>query len=249
MIKEFLTRLNPLETFDKNVFLGNNDYSQDLCNFILSLSLIWNDMKNIRVFYETVIDLKPKENISTDPKEMPKTPFWGEIAGIEVYLEKLFIALIHELFKLIKESQNVVDSICFSSICKQLNKSHRESWFLLKSYAFGKDDKKTALGKALLMVRHKITNHYDKNEIFKGYNNKFISGNDIPYISRGNNIYQERFYFADAAAQEYYRSQQDRMINNDFYENVKIILINIDVSIQSIILTFINRRSGWRKVS
>ncbi len=50
------------------------------------------------------------------------------------------------------------------------------------------------------MVRNKIANHYDKNEIFKGYKRKFIDGSYEPYISRGNKMIEERFFYADAAS-------------------------------------------------
>ena len=55
------------------------------------------------LFYEYLQSLKPKDKDFNDPKDMPIVPIWGEISGIEIYLEKSLIAVIHELFILIKK--------------------------------------------------------------------------------------------------------------------------------------------------
>ena len=59
MIEESLNNLNPLESFDKQVFISDDKYSQELCNFILALSLIWNDTKNLLLYYEYLKSLEP----------------------------------------------------------------------------------------------------------------------------------------------------------------------------------------------
>lgn len=41
------SELAPLETFDPAAFLGDEAVPQELCNFILSLALIYNDCKDI----------------------------------------------------------------------------------------------------------------------------------------------------------------------------------------------------------
>ncbi len=248
MIKESLSKLSPLETFNKEAFIGDHEYGQDLCNFVLALSLIWNDTKNIMLFYEYLKDLKPKDIEFSDPNAMPIMPIWGEISGIKFYLEKSLIALIHELFSLIRNSKDVLESNSFKTIYKQLRRNCRESWDTIISFASGGADSKTPLGKALLMVRHKITNHYDKNEIFKGYKKKFLLESSIPYISRGNRMLEERFYFADAAAQEYYRSQLEKVTSEEFHKNINLIKNSINLALQNLIETFIQGRSAWKQV-
>ena len=72
-IKESISKLGPIETFDKNVFLENDKCHQNLCNFILSLALIWNDFKDILLFYEHI---KYRQDQSpTDEKRI--TPLGG----------------------------------------------------------------------------------------------------------------------------------------------------------------------------
>jgi hypothetical protein len=248
MIKRSLESLKPLETFNKEVFVGNDEYTQDLCNFLLALSLIWNDTKNILLFYDYINSLKPKEKEINTPEDMPIMPIWGEISGIENYLEKSLVALIHELFSLIRSSTNVIESKCFKAIRKLLYKKSREAWDIIVSFASGQDDESTELSKVLLMVRHKIANHYDKNEIFKGYKRKFITGTYIPYISRGNKMLEERFYFADASAQDYYKSKQEDVKIGDFKDNLNLIRDSINFALHNIVEVFIQKRSAWKEV-
>ena len=247
-LEKSILHLKDLETFDKNVFVGDNLYNQSLCNLILAISLIWNDTKNLSSFYEHIKTLEPKGVTKNTPEEMLITPFFGEYHGFKIHIEKLLVAVIHELFLLIRNSKDIIESPCFQHICKQMHKNCRESWQVILKYAFGGADKKTPLGKALLMVRHKIANHYDKDELFKGYKRKFLSTNNIPYISRGNMMCETRFYFADASAQEYYRSFQEKMMEGEFYNNLNLIITNINLALQNIVDTFIQKRSAWRSV-
>jgi len=248
MIQESLSKLNPLETFNKKSFIGDKEFNQDLCDFVLSLSLIWNDFKNLMLYLLYVRSLEPSNVSFNKPDDMPVSPIWGEISGTKIYIEKLLIALIHELFELIRESRDVVESVCFKKILRKLHKNNKKAWQIVLDYAHEGADSRTQLGKAILMVRHKITNHYDKRELFKGYSRKFIEGDTIPYISRGGSMLSQRFYFADASAQEYYRSFQEPMEYDKFYDNIKLITNSLIFSIKNIVETFIQMRSAWEKV-
>jgi len=247
-LEDSILQLTDLETFDKHTFVEDNLYNQSICNFMLAISLIWNDTKNLTSFYEHIKTLDPKGESKIIPEEMLITPFYGEFYGFKIHIEKLLVALVHELFQLIRNSREIIESICFQSICKQLHKNCRESWQTILKYAFGGADKKTQFGKALLMVRHKIVNHYDKDELFKGFKRKFLNTDNVPYISRGNMMCEKRFYFADASAQEYYRSFQEKLTEDEFYDNLNLIISNINLSLQNIVETFIQKRSAWRKV-
>lgn len=249
MIEKSLAALKPLESFDKEVFIGNDEYSQEFCNFILTLSLIWNDLKNLMVFLEHVRSIEPKDIIIDHPKDMPITPLWGEISGVKIHIEKLFIALMFELFKLINECNGIIESKSFNVIYKQMSRNSRFARDILFKYARGKAQPKTDLGKALLMVRHKIANHYDKNEIFKGYKRKFMTHENTPYISRGNNMLEQRFYFADAAAQDYYLNFQEKVTADEFYKNVNLIKDSINFAIKDVVEKYIQKRSAWKKIN
>ena len=248
MYLDNLSSLKPLETFDKNAFLGNEEYDQDLCNFILALSLIWNDLKFISSYHDYILKSNPQILQHKKDDDMPIEPYWGEVAGILVYLEKMLIALIHELFSLINGSKKEVMSKCFEGIYKQLHKTNRNSWDIIIKYSFDKTDSKSELGKAFMMVRHKIANHYDKGEIFKGYKLSFLNTDNIPYISRGTNMKETRYYFADASAQGYYKFHQEKVSIDIFHNNLSLLQEGINSAIHNIVETFIQKRSSWRSV-
>ena len=248
MIEESLNNLNPLETFNPDVFVADKDYDQDLCNFILALSLVWNDMKDLMIYFEYMRSLEPVKIEIKKPEDMPIDCKWGEISGTKMHIEKLLVSLLHELVKLIRDSKGVIDSMCFKKIYKQLHKDSRLAWDTVLKFAYDEADSKSDLGRALIMVRNKITNHYDKNELFKGYKRKFIGTKEKPYISRGNNMLSHRFYFADATAQQYARSHMDKISPEEFYINVDLIKNNLNFAIKDIVETFIQRRSAWRKI-
>jgi len=247
-ISESISTLKTLETFDAEVFIGNEKYSQELCNFVLTLSLIWNDAKNLMLYYEHINDVQPNNQTITKPEDTPTTPLWGETSGIKNFIEKMLIAIIHELFSLIKNSENVIKSKSFHEIIRQLHTSDRKFWEIIEQFVFDAAASNTPLGKAILMIRHKIANHYDKDELFKGYHRKFIASNNNPIISRGNSMTEQRFYFADAAAQEYCLSHQEKVSSEVFQKNFRLIIDSLNASIKNIVETFIQKRSVWRKV-
>jgi hypothetical protein len=199
MIEESLKNLNPLESFNKNAFIADEKYEQELCNFILALALVWNDTKNLLLYYEYLKSLEP-----------------------------LDVSKVEDL--------------------KQLHPNCRHAWEIIVSVSLGGVKDKDPLGQALLRIRHKVANHYDKNELLKGYKRKFLSQKNIPFISRGESMMKRRFYFADAAAQEYQRLYAERVEFDKFYEFINLIKNSINLSIQNIVETFIQQRYGWREI-
>ena len=93
MIEESLKNLNPLESFNKNAFIADEKYEQELCNFILALALVWNDTKNLLLYYEYLKSLEPLDVSKVEDLKQLETPFWGELSGIKNYLEKNIIML------------------------------------------------------------------------------------------------------------------------------------------------------------
>lgn len=238
---EAAAQLSALQTFDKNVFVGNEKYPQELCDFVLALALIWNDFKNLNIYFDIIEDAKVDY-----PFKSPLSPQMGEVGGHLVYIEKMEIALIHELFKLVKDSKKVVDLPVFQSIIRHLRQQNKDAWNTLVNYINNKADAKTPLGKALLMIRHKVANHYDPSQIFKGYAIKFLKSSEVPFISRGDCQARHRFHFADAAVQEYYKSFHDNLPDHDFYLNINTIRFDLIKALCAIVEDFIQKRSAWR---
>lgn len=189
--------LTELETFDPKIFQGDQQTPQDVCNFILALACIYNDYKDILMAFHYSERLRPLFPVK-------ETPEWGEFNGLNFHLIRLHISLVHELLNLIERSNSVLENSYFQSIVNHIDSPGKRTWDALVKASFGKS--KTSIGRTFLMIRNKVTFHYDPKEFFKGYNNWFLNRKKSkkPYMSRGEQIKEERYYFAEASAQSYF---------------------------------------------
>jgi len=235
--------ISTLETFDESAFLSNEYVSQDVCNFILTLSCIYNDYK------DTLLALNYIE------KAQPSLPYeetaeWGEFNGLKFHVIRLQVALIHELLTLIKENKKAIEDPYFDLVVGQIDKLGKESWRTLVNISQGKEDSHL-IAKTLLMIRNKISFHYDPKEISKGYKKYFLDL--VPkrkaYISRGDNLKKERYYFAEAASQYYFYSLYDDIGHDNFLNNIVAVMECIAPALSQIITRFIQKRGyGWKRV-
>ena len=116
IIEENLSLLSDLQSFDKEAFIGDDKFSQELCNLILTFAVIWNDNKSLSLYIDHMQAVTPTNVTVVNPNDMPREPLRGEVAGVKLFIEKQFIALMHELFKVIKESKGIINSPIFESI-------------------------------------------------------------------------------------------------------------------------------------
>jgi hypothetical protein len=56
-------QLAPLETFDPAVFEPSGDVSQEMCDFVLALALIYNDCKDLVYANLALVDARPAEGM------------------------------------------------------------------------------------------------------------------------------------------------------------------------------------------
>jgi len=242
-IEDNLDQLNKLEKFDRGVFVGDSEYSQEFCNFFLALAMIWNDHKTLMLFWDHMATIIPENSDFDKPQDMPEEPIWGERSGIKVYLEKSLVALVFEFFKTVQKSKSVVDSPAFEALLKKMLPKYRSEWKQLVQYAIEGTTKNSLLGKALSKTRSKIVNHYDMGELKKGYTRKFFEQSFTPYISQGNSMSKTRFYFADAAAQEYYHSQIEGIGQEKFFSDLNTIWFSMNSCISGLIRVFIRTKA------
>ena len=95
-LSEHFSKLANLQYFDPKAFQPDNNVSKEVCGFVLSLALIYNDIKNINLFFEILKGSKPQGSF-IERKD------WGEYNGITKFLDRLIIGSLHELFNLIKK--------------------------------------------------------------------------------------------------------------------------------------------------
>jgi hypothetical protein len=185
------------------------------------------------------------------PLPVEENADWGEFNGVKFHVIRLQVALIHELLKLIKENKKVIEKPFFEEVVSQIDKKGRESWQTLVNVSQGKEDH-NRIAKTLLMIRNKISFHYDPKEISKGYKKNYVDSNlkRKAYISRGNTLKEERYYFAEAASQKYFYSLYDDIGHENFLDNILAVLECIAPALSQIVTRFVQKRGyGWKRVN
>lgn len=229
--------LAPLQTFSQEAFVGDDNVPQDICNFVLALALIYNDCKD-GIFSNLILaESKPSGKFKLSPP-------WGAYNGIKVHYLRLNIALIQELLNLIEENQRTIKYPFFKSVVQQLSNKDRASWNELVNAALQKRTS-NPLNKFLLMIRNKVSSHYDPKELYKGYRYHFFrsgASSEPAFISRGTSMQRSRFYFADAAADGYLQSQAVKEDPNELMSRVADLTSNINRAIMQVVNHFIQKR-------
>jgi len=229
--------LAPLQTLDRNAFVGDARVPQEICNFVLTLALIYNDCKD-GIFSNMILtDSKPKGNF-----ELSRD--WGAYNGIKVHYIRLHVALIHELLQLIEDNQKLLKHPFFKSVIQKLSRQERESWNALASAALQRKTR-SSLNKFFLMIRNKVSFHYDPKGLYGGFRHHFFRNgvaSEPPFISRGTSMQCSRFYFADAAADGYLASQAEQEDQKDPMTHLLGLTTDLNTAIMQIVHQFIQER-------
>jgi hypothetical protein len=189
-----LTNLEPEKLVSK-------DGKDSLAEFILALSLVFNDLKGI-VNWRDYIMSQPH------PDENTLSPELGEWIGFEMQTNRLLVAQLHELLRLIQEFEDTVEGDEIQRIIKKAPAPTRRRWDEIVRIATGKGSKGDDIfSKILVKVRNNASYHYyQPKALLAGFREFFYKspknlGNEMALASIGNNMEQTRFYFADAAMQ------------------------------------------------
>jgi hypothetical protein len=233
--------LAPLESFDPAAFKGDAKVSQDVCNFVLTLALIFNDLRDL-VFAQVTLQ-----------SQKPDGPFkvsrhWGAYSGIDLHLWKLMVGLFHEVIQLIKDSEDVIAAPFFQSVLKGLRKEERDIWLSLVDAATA--ETRPEENRFALLIRNKVVFHYEPKEIYRGYDAFFTS--DVPsaqraFVSRGNDMEHTRHFYADAAVTGYLAARGEGKLE-ELMTKVITACIELNFMLTGIVDTFIQkRRFAYRK--
>jgi hypothetical protein len=235
--QEECSELAQLETFDPLAFQADDKVPQDLCNFILTLALIYNDCKDLIYAYMVTAQSSPEGRFK-------RTRLWGAFSGVQFHTFRTAIGLLHELFKLISKNKSLLMQPFFTSVVGQIAPSARKAWETVVTVALGNTPSDT-LGKSLLRVRNKISFHYDGKAIFIGYSHHFLKSKPLDkraFVSRGNSMKESRFYFADAAALGYLRSIVGGENMEELILEIGELLNPVNSSLMAIVNSFIQER-------
>jgi hypothetical protein len=187
--------LGALRGFDPGVFRETDDCSQGLCSFILALALAFNDCRDLLMCAEEILRVKPER-----PR---RNRFCGEHGGLMTHVFRLLAAFVHELGELVRAHGRVTQESFFKlKVLPKLSKEHRAAWEAMCNLAHGKRETRS-LDDLLEFFRNKVGYHYDAAALQEGYDDRFPCVPAVaqwPLVSLGARTFNERLYFADAAA-------------------------------------------------
>lgn len=192
--------LASLESFPAAAFRPGADATREECGFFLALALVHSDLKDL-VLGQLLLSELPS------PDRNSPSAALGQRGGIETHFLRSLIGLLHEFLELLRSHPDVLDGPLFKEVHRLCPRSAKQSWRAIIAAADGSISS-DPLARALFFVRNKISFHYDVKELQRGFELAFNSPRyGAPMLSRGTNLQESRFYFADAAAQAYLHSK------------------------------------------
>ena len=241
--KRHTDALASLETFAPDVFVGDEEVSQEICNFVLSLALIWNDCKDV-AYAQTLLR-------RCEPSDEPgPTREWGAYGGIDLHIFRYQVSLMHELLALVCRNQSVARDYYIDGLANQLSPKARDAWFSLVRVALGSVPT-DPFGRCLLAVRNKLASRYDPRAMQQGYRNHFLgegAEDDCAFISHGSGADATRFYFADAAALGYLREVPGGEDWEQLRDDMRGVLDGLTDALMGMVTGFVKRRTGGDSV-
>jgi len=233
--------LASLETFAPDVFVGDEEVSQEICSFVLSLALIWNDYRDA-TYAHTLLE-------RCEPRDPPgPTREWGAYGGIDLHLFRYQVTLMRELLTLVCRHQSVARGYYVDGLVRRLPREARDAWHTMVQVALGSVPTDPA-GQCLLAVRNKLSYHYDPRGLEKGYRNHFFGEgreDDSAFISSGPDMEATRFYFADAAAFGYLREVPGGGEWDQLSADLRGVMAELSDALMGVVQGFIRYRTGDR---
>jgi hypothetical protein len=234
--EELIEQLAHPITFPPEVFIGDDRVPQDVCDFILTLALVYNDFKDL-VFASQLMQV-------VNPGEGPPSAARGQHGGLHVHLMRLLAGVLNELAKVIEKRKNVIKGPVFTALLKKVPESARTMWNHVVAASLATGPSGDRFGRLVYFARHKVTFHYDTKEIARGYRLRFLDDEQgPPYVSRGRNMAATRFYFADAAANAYMMRIADANTGKEFFEAGWKLLPEVGHALREIVSAFVKARA------
>ena len=175
-----------------------------VARFFLVLAVVFNDLKGLTLFDKLINNTYRKERLEEVSVQV------GELGGISTQINKLFISNIREFFDFLKENKEVLLTTEFKEVLLKTNKDIQNRWKDITDVAFGGLPDSSDFTKYLILIRNNVAFHYNQSgkELKKSFCDYFykkekFSRNDLAYYSIGETMEGTRFFYADAAVQEY----------------------------------------------
>mgnify|MGYP001596781111 CR=1 FL=1 len=215
--------------------------NDDFLGFILSIGMVFNDFKGLVLLNDTMLLVYKSEPVEINEH-------FGERAGILIQLTRMLYSTVYEVFVLIRDSTNIINSKRFQQLLQRTPANTQLVWEMLAKIANGEDvddgrfDQFVELKNLLVQARNNIGFHYQtRGRLIEGFRRFFFTGiSTAPPETRewslrsirGTAFALSRYYYVDAAVQGYYvnlfgdeKLAQQR--NEETFELVNLIVYTI----------------------
>ena len=233
--QEHIRHIAPLNTFDAKAFERDENCPQSVCDFVLALAAIHNDLNDFALAMDFLKSVAPKPPVN-------RSIAWAKYNGMAMHIIRHNISIVHELLYVVEGASSARASKFFCDLKKAIPAREKPAWAAIEDIADGNGGT-TKLAKYLHMCRNKVGFHYDVKKIAQGYARKFVAQEtEPPLISTGTSAHTTRFYFADAAIEEVLcMSEHREMIADVMYGRAEI-YSHANSAVFHIVHRFINRR-------
>lgn len=207
-----------------------NEKNRPIENFFLILALIFNDLKGL-VFYRKLLDssyrVYSEDEISVHS---------GEYAGLIIQNNKLIISLVCEFIEFIDKNRSNYSEVGFQVVLKNIDPRVKKMWLDLISL----DKSENSLFSKISRIRSNVAFHYDHSSTqmrdgfiksFYGDGSKYEKHKHAYYYSDEGKMETTRFFYADAAAEEYIKS----LLAEDDMKEVSGMITEINFVIQNLL--------------
>lgn len=218
-----------------------------IAKFFLVLAVIYNDLKGLSLFEKLVIDTYR----AVGPDEVSVQV--GELGGVFTQIGKLFISNMREFFDFLRENEKILLSSEFQEVLlKTNNKDIQNRWKNIIDVAFDRSPESSDFTHHLVLIRNNVAFHYKQSgkELQKSFRNFFykkekIGKNNMAYYSAGEFIKDTRFFYADAAVQEYMRSTTGDLLDGfdiKYKKEISRIIFNMSFVISRLLKVYLKTR-------
>jgi hypothetical protein len=232
---DLLAELGEPVSFPPEAFVGDDRVPQDVCNFVLVLALVFNDLKDLILAHKLIQTIYPGEG--------PPNAARGQHGGLHVHFIRMLAGILNELAVVIQKNRKILTHPAFKALLKKTPAPARRLWENVVVNATATQAKGDRFGRLIFFARQKVVFHYDLKEIGRSYRLRFLSTTlGPPFISAGRNMAATRYYFADAAAEMYMMDQADAKTGKEFFSLGWKVLPEIGHALREVVTAFVNAR-------
>ncbi|MEK7644926.1 MAG: hypothetical protein AAB391_01185 [Patescibacteria group bacterium] len=224
----------------------DKDNQTELDNFFLMLGVIFNDLKGL-LFFSNLLKNTYRPLSKEESVGQTTSAHLGEFSGLNLQISRLIIGLISEFILFLRENEKVLNHPRFKLFEKQLDKKMKKPWSEILTITFSKDTSSQDFLSKVARVRGNIVFHYSKSrkEIPASFLKKFneekkTSANQKAYYSIGSRMEDTRFYYCDAAVQEYLKEHLTIDPGQSHFSDIVAIVENMNQAIAGLLHQYIS---------